>query len=155
MSEKIEISGVTHISLPVRDIEESEKFYTEFLGLELRGRLGRPGTKPEMVCVGVGDHDILLCLAGEDELRPRDQRTRVHHSLTVSPPEWEKAVRLLCEYDVELSGPIVYRSGAYFNGREVYFFDPSGNRLEIRDPSWVPGMPEPTFEEINGIPARA
>jgi catechol-2,3-dioxygenase len=105
-----------------------------------------------MICVGVGDHDILLCLAEADELRARDKRSLVHHSFTVSPAEWEKAVRLLAEYNVPLTGPIVYRSGAHFNGREVYFFDPSGNRLEIRDPSWVPGMPEPTFEQINGIP---
>jgi hypothetical protein len=35
-----------------------------------------------------------------------------------------------------------------FPGGELYFFDPSGNRLELRDPTWHAGMPEPTFEEL-------
>ena len=26
--------------------------------------------------------------------------------------------------------------------------DPSGNMLELRDPTWKPGMPQPTYEEI-------
>ena len=38
-------------------------------------------------------------------------------------------------------------SEGVFPGRELYFFDPSGNRLELRDPTWHAGMPEPTFEE--------
>ena len=37
-----------------------------------------------------------------------------------------------------------------FTGRELYFFDPSGNRLELRDPTWTEGMPEPSFEELAG-----
>jgi hypothetical protein len=47
--------------------------------------------------------------------------------------------------------PIVeleYRAQGYFTGRELYFYDPSGNRLELRDPSWKKGMPEPSFDEI-------
>lgn len=147
----IKIQGVTHLSLPVADIEESERFYTQFLGLELRARLGAPGTDPLMICVGVGDHDILLCRADAEALKAQRQHSLVHHSFTVAPEEWEKAVRLLHERAVPLTGPIVYRSNAVFNGREVYFQDPSGNRLELRDPTWQPGMPTPTFEEINGI----
>ena len=31
---------------------------------------------------------------------------------------------------------------------ELYFLDPSGNMLELRDPTWKSGMPTPTYEEI-------
>ncbi len=41
-----------------------------------------------------------------------------------------------------------YRAQGYFTGRELYFHDPSGNRLEIRDPTWKKGMPESPYEEI-------
>jgi len=38
----IKVEGVTHWSIPVNDLEESEKFYSEILGLENRGRyIGR------------------------------------------------------------------------------------------------------------------
>ena len=30
----------------------------------------------------------------------------------------------------------------------MYFLDPSGNMLELCDPTWKPGMPTPTYEEI-------
>jgi hypothetical protein len=43
---------------------------------------------------------------------------------------------------------LYYRKGGYFPGRELYFSDPSGNRLELRDPTWKTGMPEPTFDEV-------
>jgi hypothetical protein len=43
---------------------------------------------------------------------------------------------------------LVYRAKGFFTRRELYFFDPSGNKLELRDPTWQQGMPEPSFEEI-------
>ena len=43
---------------------------------------------------------------------------------------------------------IIYRAQGFFPGRELYFLDPSGNMLELRDPTWQAGMPTPTYEEI-------
>ena len=43
---------------------------------------------------------------------------------------------------------LTYREQGFFTGRELYFLDPSGNLLELRDPTWTPGMPTPTHEEI-------
>ena len=53
----LKIDGVTHWSIPVNDLEESERFYRDLLGLEYRGRLGNS----HMSCFHVGGHDILLC----------------------------------------------------------------------------------------------
>ena len=30
----------------------------------------------------------------------------------------------------------------------MYILDPSGNMLELRDPTWTPDMPRPAYEEI-------
>jgi hypothetical protein len=43
---------------------------------------------------------------------------------------------------------LTYREQGFFTGRELYFLDPSGNLLELRDPRWQQGMPTPTHEEI-------
>jgi hypothetical protein len=43
---------------------------------------------------------------------------------------------------------LTYRAQGFFTGRELYFYDPSGNRLELRDPTWEEGMAEPSYEEI-------
>jgi catechol 2,3-dioxygenase-like lactoylglutathione lyase family enzyme len=69
----LKVDSVVHWSIPVNDLEESEKFYRDVLGLTYRGRLGNS------------------CM---------------------------------------------------------YFLDPSGNLLELCDPTWKPGMPTPTYEEI-------
>ena len=46
---------------------------------------------------------------------------------------------------------LVHRAQGFFTGRELYFFDPSGNRLELRDPTWHEGMPEPDLEELSAL----
>jgi catechol 2,3-dioxygenase-like lactoylglutathione lyase family enzyme len=136
------IEGVTHWSIPVNSLKEAEEFYGGVLGLKLLGRLNNG----VMTCFNVGDHNILLC----ERERPQDKtiiEERVHHSFTVSPAAFVEACKLFHERKV----PIVeleYRAQGYFTGRELYFYDPSGNRLELRDPSWKKGMPEPSFDEI-------
>ena len=140
----LKIEGVTHWSIPVNNLEEAEAFYGDFLGLEARGRLGNSG----MSCFNVGDHNILLCELDEPTEQASQRDHKVHHSFTVSPETFEEACRLFREHKVPVDD-LVYRERGFFTGRELYFFDPSGNRLELRDPTWEAGMPTPAFEDIN------
>ena len=139
----LKIEGVTHWSIPVNNLEESEEFYGDLLGLNPMGRLGNS----VMSCFNVGDHNILLCEVEQpaDKTVRRDQR--VHHSFTVSPDTLVQACKIFHERQIPVDD-LVYRANGIFTGRELYFFDPSGNRLELRDPTWKQGMPEPSFEEI-------
>ena len=134
----LKIEGVTHWSIPVNDLEESIKFYGDLLGLKLVGRLGDSG----MACFNVGDHNILLCQGKQPDVR----NELVHHSFTVSPETLTQACKIFQEKQVPIV-ELYYRPKGYFTGRELYFYDPSGNRLELRDPTWKQGMPEPSFEE--------
>ena len=117
----LQIQGVVHWSIPVNNLDESEKFYGEILGLESKGRLG--GSK--MSCFKAGSHNILLCERKEFLTRTPQQDNRLHHAFMVSPDMWERGAKLLHD-------------------------DPSGNMLELCDPNWKPGMPTPTYEEIVG-----
>ena len=138
----LKIEGVTHWSIPVNNLEESEKFYGDLLGLTHKGRLGNS----VMSCFNVGDHNILLCERVQAaEAPPGD--ARVHHSFTVSPETLVQACKVFKEKNVRIID-LYYRPKGFFTGRELYFYDPSGNRLELRDPTWAEGMPEPTFDEL-------
>ena len=140
----IKIEGVTHWSIPVNDIEESERFYGELLGLDFKARLGNS----IMTCFNVGDHNILLCEVAEPmEVPSGDRDVRAHHAFTVSPETFDRACKVFKEENVTVVG-LTYRARGVFCGREMYFLDPSGNRLELRDPTWVEGMPEPSYEEL-------
>ena len=140
----LKVDGVTHWSIPVNDLEESEKFYGEVLGLEHKGRLGNA----TMSCFTAGTHSILLCLRKEPLVRTPEQDNRLHHAFEVSPETFDKACKLFHEKGIRIADPIVYRAKGFFTGREMYFLDPSGNLLELRDATWKPGMPTPTHEEI-------
>jgi catechol 2,3-dioxygenase-like lactoylglutathione lyase family enzyme len=147
----LNIQGVTHWSIPVNDLEESERFYRDVLGLEYRGRLGNSG----MACFRAGTDEILLCERQDKVRRSPEQDNRLHHAFTVSPEDWERGVKLFAELGVPVD-ELMYREHGFFTGRELYFLDPSGNMLEIRDPTWQQGMPKPTLEEIVGAsPAKA
>ena len=141
----IKIEGVSHWSIPVNDLDESERFYEDVLGLENAGRL--PGGR--MACFRVDGNNILLCQRSEPLFGRATQDAPLHHSFTVEPSSFEEGCRLLLEKGVHVES-LVYRERGYFTGRELYFHDPSGNRLELRDATWVPGMPKPPFDEIVG-----
>ena len=53
----LKVQGVVHWSIPVNNLDESEKFYGDILGREPKGRLGNSN----MSCFKAGDHNILLC----------------------------------------------------------------------------------------------
>jgi catechol 2,3-dioxygenase-like lactoylglutathione lyase family enzyme len=141
---RLKIDNVTHWSIPVNDLEEAETFYRDVLGLTYQGRLGNT----TMACFTVAEHAILLCQRQEPLVRTPEQDGRVHHAFTVSPEVFERACKLFAELGIRIAQPIVYREHGVFLGRELYFFDPSGNMLELRDPTWKAGMPTPTYEKI-------
>lgn len=139
----LKIEGVTHWSIPVNNLDDSEKFYGDLLGLKALGRLGNSG----MSCFNVGDNNILLCERAVNVDKSFTEDQNVHHSFTVSPETLVQACKIFQERKIPIDR-LYYRAKGFFTGRELYFFDPSGNRLELRDPTWKAGMPEPTFEEL-------
>lgn len=136
------LRGVTHWSIPVSHLDESEEFYGNFLGLECRGRLSGRAT-----CYRVEDASFIIWETGAP-IDPSIEASGCHYAFSISPEDWEKAVLVIAERGVKLACPIVYRKKGIFPGREIYIYDPSGNRVELTDPTWKLGMPEPTFEEV-------
>jgi len=139
----LSVEDVTHWSIPVNNLEESEKFYGEFLGLEHAGRLGNS----RMTCFNVAEHSILLCERKNPQDVAAQSEEQVHHSFTVKPETLLQACKLFLKRHVAFDG-LVHRKQGFFTGRELYFFDPSCNKLELRDSTWSDGMPEPTVEEL-------
>src|SRR5512145_354759 len=129
------IEGVTHWSIPVNNLKDSEDFYGGLLGLKPVGRL----SNNVMSCFNVGDQNILLC----EREKPQDRtivEDRVHHSFTVSAEGFVQACKTLHEKKI----PIVeleYRATGYYTGRKTYFYDPSRKPLAIPDPSFKKRMP--------------
>jgi catechol 2,3-dioxygenase-like lactoylglutathione lyase family enzyme len=140
----LKLEGVVHWSIPVNNLGESEKFYGEVLGMEFVGRLGNG----VMTCFGLGGHSILLCERKEPLVRTSEQDNKLHHAFDVSPEMFNKACKVFHDLGIKIREPVDYRPSGFFTGRQLFVLDPSGNRIELRDPSWKPGMPRPTYDEI-------
>jgi catechol 2,3-dioxygenase-like lactoylglutathione lyase family enzyme len=61
------------------------------------------------------------------------EKTPVHHAFKVKSEDFEPAVEFLKQNGVEIFH-IENRQDGVFWGRQAYFLDPDGNKLEIHDP---------------------
>jgi catechol 2,3-dioxygenase-like lactoylglutathione lyase family enzyme len=137
----VNAKGLTHFSLPANDVEESLRFYTEVLGMTFRGKVGAAGR-----CVVAGNINVIL--VGRDAPRPFEELQEhngslCHQAFTVSSEDFDRALESFMEHGVKIDGDVEWRKTGTFNGRSLYFFDPTGNRLEINDPNppfWPEGM---------------
>ena len=109
----LKIEGVTHWSIPVNDLAESELFYGDLLGLMPLGRLGNS----VMSCFNVGDHNILLCQRQQPLVGAPEGDNRLHHSFTVSPETFVQACQVFRERNIRIDG-LVYRGQGFFTGRD-------------------------------------
>ena len=136
----VQTTGLVHFSLPVNDLDESLKFYTEVLGMTHRGKVG-----PNGQCVMAGETPIILVERAESRPfnEPMEHNGRLcHQAFYVSSQDYDAAQEKLQEAGVPVHGEEWRKTGT-FTGRSFYFFDPSGNLLEINDPNppyWPEGV---------------
>lgn len=116
-----------HVVLKVRDLERSEAFYRDVVGLSVRGRL--PG---RMVFFGVpgneDSHDLAVWKIGPDAAPQQARQVGLFHiAWQVERPEDLEAVyRHLVVKGVRVRGTMDH--GANLS---VYFEDPDGHMLEF------------------------
>jgi catechol-2,3-dioxygenase len=121
----IELEGIDHVALAVRDVERSTRWYIEVLGFEHRLEGMWDGVP---VFVGKGKTALALFPAREDARPPSgrpDQVGMLHLAFRANRAEFANAQRELKSRGIEFN----------FDDHEVshsiYFADPDGNRLEI------------------------
>jgi catechol 2,3-dioxygenase-like lactoylglutathione lyase family enzyme len=129
----MELDGVHHIGLNVRDIDRAEAFYTEVLGFEVTERyaenirhlmLASPGETPGTAKVHLFEakdldmQEALVTLSGQGY---------AHIAFGTTRERFPAIVEELKKRKVDFKGPLVMG-----RGESVHFTDPDGNSLEIR-----------------------
>lgn len=118
--------GVVHFTIPVKDLDRAERFYTEIMGME---RLRR---NDHMIFMRAGA-DCFVLTYSQVPIDPNAEgRHDIHHAFRVSAAEYDRAKVFLAERGIRIFKEEHRRTGT-FQGRSAYFHDPDRNVLEIID----------------------
>ena len=113
----IQVNGIDHIVLHVRDVERAKKFYTELLGLTVYRENDR------QVFLHAGQQGVALFKQQSDA--PLTTGNDLNHlALNVEAGTYEGL-------KAELEGHGVRVSGRPGDDRCLYFQDPDGHRLQL------------------------
>ncbi len=130
----IEVLGIDHVVLRVRDLEASLAFYEGVLGCRVERRidtLGLVQLRAGAALIDLVPVDSALGQAGGEA--PGETGHNVDHvALRVASLGPEVAARLR-EGGIE-PGEVAQRYGAEGNGPSMYVRDPDGNTIELKGP---------------------
>src|SRR5439155_8141327 len=115
------ITGINHLTISVRDVDRSFRFYVDTLGLKPLAR------SPRGAYLVAGD--LWLCLTLE-RTRSSALPEYSHIAFTVPAPRFNDAAERICG-----SGARIWQDNRS-EGASLYFLDPDGHKLEIHAGDW-------------------
>ena len=133
MNAAIEITGIDHVVLRVKDLQEMLSFYTEVLGCRLeraQEAIGLYQLRAGSSLIDLVTADGTLGLKGGAAPGPQG-RNLDHLCLRLASFNPEAIRAHLAGHDVEI-GDEGIRYGAGGEGPSLYLTDPEGNGLELR-----------------------
>jgi catechol-2,3-dioxygenase len=119
------IQRLGHVVLRVRDVERSEPFYRDVLGLQVRSKT--PGRAVFFTC-GEQHHDLAIFALGDDAPPPEDTRVGMYHLA------WKLAdfVQLKAAYQhAKRYGANIVGMNHHGGAKSVYLKDPDGLEMEL------------------------
>ena len=109
-----------HFTMPVRDLQLAERFYTEVLGAEVTRRLGNHIS----VVLGTGPR---IDLFQQDEIEPAESG-HPHFAWDMPPEDFLECTEILAAHGVGYDGPVQQGPPGTAS---IYVDDPDGNHLEL------------------------
>ena len=116
------ITGISHITLSVRDVDRSFHFYVDTLMMKPLARW----SKGAYLLAG----DVWLCLTLDERTRASPLPEYSHIAFSVSGSQFDDAAAR-----IRASGAAIWQDNRS-EGASLYFVDPDGHKLEIHAGDW-------------------
>jgi glyoxylase I family protein len=124
----MQLKGIHHIALNVKDLDRAERFYTDVLGFQVTHRFSK-GHRHLML--ETGNATIALFEALELEVKEAmnllSEEGYLHLAFEADPTDFESIVKELQSKNIDIDNGPVKRG----DGESIYFNDPDDNHLEI------------------------
>ena len=125
----MQLSGIHHIALNVRDLDRAEQFYTDVLGFKVTRRFSE-GLRHIML--DTGNSYVALFEVPDLEMQPHIEQLSdtgyMHFAFRANGDRFQLAVQTLLKHNINIGEGPIQRG----DGNSVYFQDPDWNHLEIR-----------------------
>jgi catechol 2,3-dioxygenase-like lactoylglutathione lyase family enzyme len=122
----LKTEGVLHFTIPVKDLDRSEKFYTETLGFEKVGRTAR------IVFLRAGNDFFNLTYSDNPITANVGDKHEIHSAFRLTPQAYEEALKILPSKGIAIFKQEERKEGI-FVGRSAYIHDPDRNVIEFID----------------------
>ena len=122
----IKVEGVLHFTIPVKDLDRSEKFYTDILGFQKIGRNER------IVFLRAGKDYFNLTYSENPITTNVGDRHEIHSAFRLTTQAYDDALKILPQKGVAIFKE-EHRSTGVFVGRSAYIRDPDNNVIEFID----------------------
>ena len=127
----MQLDGVHHIGMNVRDMDRAERFYTRVLGFRVAERYSE---KTRHLMLDTGSTTLHLfespALEMQDAIDRLSEQGYAHIAFGTSRGEFPKIIAELKKNNIVFRGPLILSKG-----ESVHFKDPDDNHLEIRCPA--------------------
>ena len=113
-----------HLVIKVRDLERSERFYTQFMGLNITGRV--PDRMVFMSAQSESSHELAIASVGDEAPGPQERQVGLAHMAWQmdTMDDLRDVHRRLKEGGQE------FHIGDHGMSLGIYFQDPDGNEIE-------------------------
>jgi catechol 2,3-dioxygenase len=122
----INVRGVGHVVLKVRNLERSVQFYTNVLGLKEVGRLG---TKMAFFSAGHNHHDVAVLEVGAGATLPDRGAVGLYHVALKIGDDLDALRSAKAHLDAH--GVEILALREHRVSQSIYLNDPDGNGLEL------------------------
>ena len=124
----MQLKGIHHIALNVKDLDRAERFYTDVLGFQVTHRFSK-GVRHLML--KTGNASIALFEALELEVKEAmnllSEEGYLHLAFEADPTDFESIIKELQSKNIDINNGPVKRG----DGESIYLNDPDDNHLEI------------------------